>query len=68
MIFEVGDLIKSRNIKKRSALKSIIFEQDNKWKAVCRLIDYEELRYVFLECLQKCCPNLWKESGFQERL
>lgn len=64
MMVEIGELTKARNIKRKSALKSIILEQDRKWKAICRLINLEGMSSSFLDCLQKAYPLIWREAGF----
>lgn len=42
LINEIQEIAKTRNIKTNIALKSIILEQNRKWKAVCRRTNKEE--------------------------
>jgi hypothetical protein len=61
MIQEIGELSKSRNIKTNSALKSIILEQDQKWKSLCNKVNtpdslIELKRDGFINGLKKAVP------------
>ena len=56
MIDEIKELVEMRNAKLLPALRSIILEQDNKWKAICRKIDLEPMESSFLECIYKLYP------------
>ena len=42
LVFESEDIIKNRNVKSDSGCLSVIREQNNKWKAVCRIINKDE--------------------------
>lgn len=55
---EMRVLMETRGIKKASALKAIILEIDQKWKAVCSRIDQEDMKCIFMIYLREQLPDL----------
>jgi hypothetical protein len=43
---EIVDLSNNRKIEKESALKSIIKEQDQKWKAICNIVEKSNFKII----------------------
>lgn len=60
MIQEIREIAEKRNIKTNRALKAILLEQNQKWKAICKIVNKEKLilrENGFLELLQAEVPD-----------
>ena len=66
MVKEIGELVEERNITKRTALKSIIKEQDRKWVSICNKTGLIGMEKTFMNYLEEGLPELLKEAGMWE--
>jgi len=60
MIREISELSRTRNVSSNSALKAIVVEQNKKWKAVCKIVNKDEMilsETGFMMLLERVIPE-----------